>query len=517
MSILGHVPAGFKLRPQQEEMLLEIEANWNNADILVLRADVGTGKSLVLRTVAAWQASRNKLSAIITPRVALQEQYQASFKTTPILKGSSRYKCKDKFFPHCHEKKSQDNHYCPGCPYKQAKQRVVESKVGIFNLQSYYLLQQPREVVMVDEAHTLFDLISEFNTVRIWDTKHKLPEEPENTGEVLVWLEKLKALYKSERAKKHDELAKRKKDGWSDKECRKLLSQLTELDETCSKLFRIHNQVAVEDGKLFLEEGQDFYRGRKKKRYLIRPKSLLGLFNPLDAKATKKMILATATMQQIDIERLGWGTKKVLFLDYPSPFEVKDQPILVQPVGNMGWKYKDKNIPKMAQRIRETREKHKDTKGIVHLPYGLAKDLQNHLKEDWVLWHDSNDKEKKLKFFKESADKGTVLIASGMSMGIDMAGSDFGWQAIGKILYPSMADQLVASWYKHDNKWVTWLTTREFIQACGRVNRYYGDKAVTYVWDSALGNPMKVRFGLWQQADKLGYLAPQFKKRFKWA
>ena len=70
MSILKHVPKGFKLRDLQTDMLLDIEAAWDSYDVVVLEADVGSGKSLVLQTIAKWQASKEKRSATVTPRVA---------------------------------------------------------------------------------------------------------------------------------------------------------------------------------------------------------------------------------------------------------------------------------------------------------------------------------------------------------------------------------------------------------------------------------------------------------------
>jgi Rad3-related DNA helicase len=158
-----------------------------------------------------------------------------------------------------------------------------------------------------------------------------------------------------------------------------------------------------------------------------------------------------------------------------------------------------------------------DTKGIVHVSYSIANDLKKYLEnEEWALFHDKENKEDVLKFFKEGADKGYVLIAAGMNTGIDFKGPDFGWQAIGKIIYPSMGDAVLKHWYKTDNSWITWLATRELIQACGRVNRDAEDKAVTYIWDSCFGNPYKRRHGLFTNADKQGYITDNFKKRIDW-
>ena len=83
-----------------------------------------------------------------------------------------------------------------------------------------------------------------------------------------------------------------------------------------------------------------------------------------------------------------------------------------------------------------------------------------------------------------------------MSEGIDLAGAEFGYQILTKVPWPSKADKLTAHWYDTDIDWIAWMTVRDVVQACGRVNRYKGDKAVTYLLDISFGNPAKNRHGL---------------------
>ena len=189
MSILDYVPSGYKLRDLQKDALLDIEASWASHDVIVLRADVGTGKSLILRTVAAWVASFDKSCEIITPRVALQEQYTESFKSTPSLKGAARYKCSTKGIKNCGEMKLVTDTYCPDCPYSKVRKKVQSSRVAIFNFQSYLYSKDPRDVMLLDEAHTLFDQISEQNTLNLWKSRYDFPTDAKNMASILLWLE----------------------------------------------------------------------------------------------------------------------------------------------------------------------------------------------------------------------------------------------------------------------------------------------------------------------------------------
>jgi Rad3-related DNA helicase len=518
MSILDYVPSGYKLRDLQKDALLDIEASWASHDVIVLRADVGTGKSLILRTVAAWVASFDKSCAIITPRVALQEQYTESFKSTPSLKGAARYKCSTKGIRNCGEMKLVTDTYCPDCPYSKVRKKVQSSRVAIFNFQSYLYSKDPRDVMLLDEAHTLFDQISEQNTLNLWKSRYDFPTDAKNMASILLWLEGVDRQIAKEISALSAEISSLLKEGRQKSDILDVALSFEKLMQEQNRLRRVYNQLKYKDSDLFIEESEDFYRGRKQKLLRIRPKSLENSFNPLLLGKTRKLILASATIDPIYIKKLGLAQKRIKLLDYPSPFEPEDQPIVIDYVGNMSFKYRSKNLPKMAEKIVATREKHLDTKGIVHVTYGMANDLKALLADKlWIVWHDEKNKEEKLKFFKNEADKGTVFVASGMQMGTDLPGPDFGWQAVGRIMYPNMSDKLIAHWYKHDPAWITWLTYSDLVQSCGRINRYYGDKGTTYIWDSCLGNPTKKRWGLYQEAQKYKYIRDSFKNRILWS
>jgi Rad3-related DNA helicase len=515
-SILDFVPNGFKLRPLQTNMLLDVEAAWVEHDVIVVEGDVGSGKSLVIQTIARWQASLEKTTATITPRVALQDQYKDSFKDVPLLKGAGRYPCQEKGVSSCSSMKTLMGSYCEtGCKYVCAKVRAKESLNTIYNLQSYLFSKDTRDIVLVDEAHTLLDQLSETQTLNIWKHRYNYPDGLDLNIDIMVWLESMRDVIEVREAELREQIAAERSAGGDEETLTTLNEDLSDYTREKGKFFNIYQGLKSKDGNYFLEHTEDHHRGKLKPLIRIRPKSLKGLYNPLLAKGTSKIILATATLIDLEVERLGLSHKRVKYLEYPSTFALEDQPIIVDPVGNMGYKYQDKNIPKLAQRIRDTRALHPDTKGVVHMTYGMANKLKKYLNDDGIMYHDSKNKEKVLKAFKDSTDK-VVLVACGMSMGVDLPGPSFGWQAISKIMYPNQGDALIKHWYTSDKKWICWLTAREFVQACGRINRYHGDKGTTYIWDSCIGNIKRNRFGLVQNAIKFKYFKPHFLRRIAW-
>lgn len=517
MSILDFVPDNYELRDNQPEILRTIEAEWKSNDIFVLVSDVGTGKSVILQTIARWQAAMSKTVATITPQVILQDQYGSQFPGLPLLKGANRYECRSELGLSCKEYKTCEEFYCKGCVYKKSKEVALNSKNAVFNLQSYILSQQTREVLLVDEAHMLFSLLSELYTVEVWKHKYSYPDNLNHCGDVLIWIEKTRGIVgkEIEDAVAQIDLLQKQDASKTSKEYKKAIANLNDLQNMDKKLAIIFSGVELRSSGFFIEHTEGLYRNKKMDMLRMRPKTLDGMPLKIFGNFTKKLVLATATMHDLDLKKLGLDDKRVKFLSFNSPLLAVDRPIIVEFAGNMSYAYQDKNLPKLARKIEELRERHIDTKGLVHCSYAMAEKLQELLPRLSTIVHNTLDKDIQLKKFKE-APAGTIFLASGMSMGLDLAGEDYGWQAITKIMYPSQADELVKLWYEEEPEWILWLTAKDLIQACGRINRYKGDKGSTYILDSSFGNPKTQQYGLYQKAARLKFLPSYFLERIKW-
>jgi len=518
MSILKHVPKGFKARPEQILILEQVEKNIELNDVIVLPADVASGKSLILQTIARYLSSKGLSVATLTPRVALQQQYKESFKDIAVLKGKARYSCGDSQFKSCQERYDIMGDNCKGCHFTKEKKRAETENTAVFNIHSYGYLKNRKQVLQVDEAHLLFDVLSDVSSRMIWQHKTKYPDNLNHYLDVIVWLEKdIKRLDKEIVAQTHETKSLEvsyKSEGKVPKAVIAARRELAELERDRKLGERVLNGIKAAPSNFFIEHVWDEYRGKKRKALKIRPTTMKGLpawLWPPDK--TKKIILASGTINKQDVEMLGLGDRRVKFIDCPPAIPAVNRPIILDFAGNMSYKYQDKNMPALAAKIMDLKGSNKGTKGFVHVTYSMALKLKKLLSGSDFVWHTKEDKEDKLKEWMESPNKNSVFIASGMAEGVDLAGPEFGWQAICKIQYPSRGDKLVEFWYNNNQEWISWLTARTLMQQCGRICRGPDDFGKTYILDASHGNQFKRRFGFYQRSKK--YLPDFFTARYK--
>lgn len=509
MKITDFAPNGYTLYDYQNEFLLEVQNVIDDCDVLVIEADTGSGKSVMLQTIARFLNHRNKWSvATLTPKVQLQDQYDGQFPDTPILKGMGRYMCKEMPKLTCQEKRDEFGGCTGDCVFQKAKIKASESSNAIFNFHSYILNKINKDVIIVDESHSIYGALSELQSLKVWKHVDNYPDNIDTYADALVWIERRVEELRKEVMKLHESMK-----GKSDEVRGDIILEIRKQKSKLDKFTKTMNGIRIAPTNYFMEHTKEEYRHVMKDQLRLRPTTLDKLPSYIWKDNTKKIILASGTIKDMDIKKFGLGYKRVKYLTMKAPIETKDRPIKCEYVGNMAWKYQDKNILPLYNKIVEIQARHNDTKGIVHMPYNMAMKLKKVDKKKLFIYHDKDNKDKQLKKFLKSP-KGTVLIASGMEEGLDLAGPDFGWQGIAKIQYPSRADNLIADWYESDPEWIKWITARTLIQQCGRINRRKGDYGITYIFDSQLGNPEKKRYGFFQRAQ---YMMPEhFKRRIQW-
>jgi Rad3-related DNA helicase len=506
-SIIDYAPSGYSLFPYQISYLQEIQQNIDQCDVLILDADTGSGKSVILQTLARFLNKTKKLSvATITPKVQLQDQYAESFTDVPVLKGAARYTCAELPELNCQEKREILG-ACESCKFTAAKKGAEESDNVIFNFHSYVFNKITKDVVIVDEAHNIYSVVSELLSLSAWKHIDKYPNNLNSYTDVINWLEQtIKEL-----AHRDIELHKELKGAPNPAS---IIEELKLLKNKFNKYKRVLDGVRLAPVNYFIEHVQERYHGKMHDKLSIRPTTLDRMPPLLWNKNTKKVVLASGTISKLDIAKLGLSHKRVKVLTMKAPIAAQDRPIQCEFAGNMSYQYQDKNMPALYEKLKELQERHTTTKGIVHIPYNMALKLKALDKSRRFIYHTKEDKDSRFNEFL-NAPPGTVLIASGMDEGIDLAGAGYQWQAIAKIQYPSKLDKLVEEWYKTDPSWVTWITARTLMQQCGRINRKQGDYGVTYILDAQFGNPVKKRWGFFQQCQHM--LPTHFKERIKWA
>ena len=201
----------------------------------------------------------------------------------------------------------------------------------------------------------------------------------------------------------------------------------------------------------------------------------------------KKIILLSGTFNDEEMSKLGVSTKRVATFEAYSPIAPENRPVIFIPTATMSFKYQEISIPVIAEKIIEIAADHAETKGIIHLPYALQDKFAELLLGDRYIFHDRDNKMAKYKLFKQSKEP-KILVASGMSEGVDLPYEDGRWQIIPKVMYPSLADGLMKKYMKEDGAWYSWLTVRTLVQQTGRICRTPTDFGETFILDNAFKN-----------------------------
>jgi Rad3-related DNA helicase len=488
-----YAPPGYTLRDYQLKALDRIVEVWDKSDVIALDAPVGSGKSVLAMTIANWQNSLGKSVAVTTPMVQLQDQYLRDWPSLPTLKGVSHYHCDDMDMS-CADVDALLDGKCNGCAYIQCKNNAINSKKALFNVHSYIYLYNnkrnkadPKDVLIVDEAHTTFDILADQFEVILWKKQDKYPSDMETVGQVYDFLQEKSKKLEMER----DSLIKGTKE---DKK------EADKLHKKVEKYRRVMAGIQKSPTNFLLQKTELEYRGKLEDAIKVRVLNLRGMPDIL-WKPNQKLILMTGTIHQKDIDMLGLKNRRYSHVSVENPIPVQNMPIIIPKGLNMSAKYQEANLPAMAALIKGLKESNKG-KGIVHMTYNMANRLATLLKGSAYLYHTQETKDAVLSRFLETKEE-VVLIACGMTTGLDLAGPDFSWQAIAKVPYPSLGDPLVAKWLKEDPEWFTWLAIRQVLQATGRICRGPNDYGKTYILDNTVGTLDGKRVGLFSRASRM--------------
>lgn len=499
MSIFNYIPSGYQLRESQRKILAEVEKYWGEYDTFVIDAPVASGKSLLSIIISAWQNGQKKTAGILTPKTILQDQYQRDFSHIPSLKGKTRYPCKTKGVKSCDEYYNATDTYCCGgsCNYKIAQEAAKEADTAILNFHSHLFggIQHGlyKDTLIIDEAHNLVSMLSDIYSLNIWKHKEKTNLQSDTKDDILVWLDReinrmqsdinrIRAVYKKEKMP----VRTRKsliEDVRKVKKYEMLKSGLMAPQE------RFHMAVTTKP------------YGRGKKRYEcveIKPTSLVSVPHqmwPTDNVA--KIVLMSATIYEKDIQRLGLGSRRVKYIKGDSVIDPKNRPIVFDNVASMAYNNREAGAREVSNYIQQLADQH-EGKGLVHLTYGMVYEFQKHLTGDRFIWHTEETREEAYREFVES--KGNpILMACGMSEGIDLAGLEFEWQVVAKIMFPSLGDPLQKHFMHNDPLVYTLETVRATVQQIGRICRTPTDFGVTYIADSSFAGFYRRNFKLFPQ------------------
>lgn len=457
--------SGRELRQVQVDALTWLQDNWGKSKYHVIQAPVGSGKSLLARSI-----QRQTSGQIIVPSNLLMRQYLEGYHDVNFLMGKTHYKCQSglscKDWIDVLEQKA-----CDSCPYYQCKAEALEGRPSFFNPMSLYYLTraegyQKPDTVIVDEAHELSSLILLLCGVKLRRSEYGFSNKVVNEIYLIEWLkETLRKLYKIQ--------SQYQKTGDSNK-----VADVTDRIENIALTSKGMEEDA-QNYAIWIEEGT--HRGRKEEFLNIKPirppKFLVNRI--LDA---KHIVLLSGTISHSDISDL-LGDIEYGYLDLPSPIPKENRAIFYRPAA---FDINFKTPPeKIAGEINKVLKANPGVNTIIHTTYDMSKKLFEFLPKN-TLMNKEDNKDAILEEFKRS---GGILLASGMAEGIDLPGDLCRLNIIPKLLYPNLRDPVVIKRKAMGDgqEWYVIKTLMKAVQQAGRSTRGVTDYSKTYVLDPQFG------------------------------
>jgi Rad3-related DNA helicase len=191
-----------------------------------------------------------------------------------------------------------------------------------------------------------------------------------------------------------------------------------------------------------------------------------------------KIILMSGTIAKSDVQDL-FGGDQYRYLDLPSPIPVAARPVLVRPTP---FRMNYETPPtKIAAAIEKVIDMNPGRNTLVHVTYAMAQQLLPHFTKPVLV----NTKESKADVLEEFKVNGGILIAAGMSDGIDLPGDLCRLNIIPKMLFANIKDPTVAKRRAMEDgqEWYSVKTLMKVVQQTGRSTRGESDYSKTYILD----------------------------------
>lgn len=426
MNIMDFFPAHLTPRPQQTEILQQVESQWDDARVISILAPVAVGKTAVMVTIAKWAAAKHKqASNILVPTNILVDQLLKSY---PDVTGLFK-----------------KDHYDDDELYREALKNAKAAQIRGMNYHLYMAHKMYAPIMICDESHKLLDILDGIGDVKLWRSEFKFPDGLITVGDVIVWIQSQRSNPK--------------------------------LDKALGQIINIQDSAVVSYNRATL-------RGRVDTVLHIQPTTTRFIPPYLwPQRSIKKIILLSATIGQRDLHELGLDGRRFTDIVVDSPIPPQNRRVIYDPVGNMSASYIHLAVKEIAAKVEELMKANPDTKGLIHIPYSSALLLKQHLTNPRVVYHTKEDKADVLTRFKDSTEP-LVMVASGMYEGVDLPYDEARWQVIAKVPYMSLGDPKVKARLAKDEDWYDWETIKKLVQSSGRIVRHPDDFGVTYILDT---------------------------------
>ena len=442
-------------RRQQAEVLTALEAQWRPRTCYVVSLPVGAGKSRVAAAISGWAASFDKSSAIVPPDGMLQRQYEKDFPELASVWGGDDYYCLPMRQSCAATRRKKKSNCKEHCPYSKSTGLARSSMQRLMHVYTYRgvaakgqraqaLVGYPKVLIM-DEAHRLPDMLH--TEVKLWRDRHNWPMDLATVEDFCRWVDR----------------AKDQPFAW---------------ERAAAKAILLSKTVPGHISKTL-----DVLRGRGQMVLRIAPLSTRAARPTLWPRSVDNVILLSATPGDVVVET---GLDKhfdVVHIEGDSPIPPTNRPFNYMPGVKFTHKHRDPSMKELASLIYETLD-HNPQSGIIHTTYADAELMRGYLTHPRLMWHDRANKSQIYGQFRAAAGSGRVLVASGMTEGVDLVGDLARWQVLTKVPFPSLEDSFTAAKAEAYPEWYDGRAVQAILQAYGRVCRGPEDTGATYMFDT---------------------------------
>lgn len=528
-------------RDHQWDAFVEItNAFASGADVVLVDAPVGSGKTLIGEMVRRWF---NQRALYVCSGKSLQDQFARDFPYARVLKGRSNYPTADQpqrfndrfdpvtaadcnkgmeFLPACGSCPTDnylggdddnnddrvmhcDNcHPVSSCPYGQAKAVALASPLAVINT-SYLLAEansagsfSKRPLVIVDECDMLEGELMNYFEVSITRRRKErygidmpgrktatagLREHDDGSIDWPDWFE-----HASTRIEMHLAGFPRKP---TDRGERREVEYLTRL------LGRLR-QVAPR-----IVEGGWVYTGYDRGDITFKP-VMVDTFGAeaLWSHGDKWLLMSGTIIDPTEmVTSLGLPEdKRWDLVQVPMTFPVENRPVRYIPAAYVTAKNKEEAWPALAAKCNEIATLHPTERILVHsVSFALTQFLVDRLPRDrTVTYSEGREREMALARYKEIPNG--ILVGPSLDRGIDLPGDWCRVQIVCKLPFPYLGDKQISTRLysvKGGQTWYLIQCVRSFVQMTGRGVRNDKDYAVTYVLDKAFYD------NVWKKGERL--------------
>jgi ATP-dependent DNA helicase DinG len=512
-----------KYKPNQLQLqALEFLKNSINTGkrISTMCLGTGTGKSYLTILFSTWYKNYINPDSridILTNSIVLTDQYIRDFDFIKNYKGQSNYNC-DKFSTNCkigRELCKVLKSPCDKCPYEIAKERWINTDIGILNFhlfstltfyQKDILKKRNSNVLIIDEGHLIESVISDFLSCAISAKILKKCGLTLKEIEILDdrFISKIKTIDKyldflerkliptlEEKLNKF-ELEIKKMSGKNRIEITNFVQSIESKLLSFKQLFESHKKdpsnIVLD---IEIDKKDKMYSGIK----LISQHIWIGDYlNEYIYKHYDHVIFMTATIGLRDVFSFvnGLDPKLTSYLEIETPFKLENRPIYyIKGIGRMNLSSKEETFKKQIVWINKILKKYENKKGIIHCTtYEISNWIKENIQNERLLFHDPENKDEILEKHLQNSEP-TVIVSPSMSNGIDLKDNNARFSIILKIPYPTLGSKKIVSRKNSNKDYYSNATISELLQMVGRGVRNDDDYCDTFILDSNFSDLLK--------------------------